>query len=98
MCESPIPATHTDYPPSINTEARRSLYDNLGDAAVERREAMAIAIDDAIFNARTDNWRGHLFRERQVLYAIARVIDDQFSDDDLDVDTIFELVINQNEY
>ena len=92
------PATHTDYPPSINTEARRSLYDNLGDAAVERREAMAIAIDDAIFNARTDNWRGHLFRERQVLYAIARVIDDQFSDDDLDVDTIFELVINQNEY
>ena len=92
------PATHTDYPPSINTEARRSLYDNLGDAAVERREAMAIAIDDAILNARTDNWRGHLFRERQVLYAIARVIDDQFSDDDLDVDTIFELVINQNEY
>ena len=92
------PATHTDYPPSINTEARRSLYDNLGDAAVERREAMAIAIDDAIFNARTDNWRGHLFRERQVLYAIARVIDDQFSDDDLDVDTIFELVINQNDY
>ena len=92
------PATHTDYPPNINTEARRSLYDNLGDAAVERREAMAIAIDDAILNARTDNWRGHLFRERQVLYAIARVIDDQFSDDDLDVDTIFELVINQNEY
>ena len=92
------PATHTDYPPSINTEARRSLYDNLGDAAVERRETMAIAIDDAILNARTDNWRGHLFRERQVLYAIARVIDDQFSDDDLDVDTIFELVINQNEY
>ena len=92
------PAAHTDYPPSINTEARRSLYDNLGDAAVERRETMAIAIDDAILNARTDNWRGHLFRERQVLYAIARVIDDQFSDDDLDVDTIFELVINQNEY
>ena len=92
------PATHTDYPPNINTEARRSLYDNLGDAAVERRETMAIAIDDAILNARTDNWRGHLFRERQVLYAIARVIDDQFSDDDLDVDTIFELVINQNEY
>ena len=59
---------------------------------------MAIAIDDAILNARTDNWRGHLFRERQVLYAIARVIDDQFSDDDLNVDTIFELVINQNEY
>ena len=92
------PATHTDYPPSINTEARRSLYDNLGDAAVERREAMAIAIDDAILNARTDNWRGHLFRERQVLYAIARVIDDQFSGDDLDVDTIFELVMNQNDY
>ena len=92
------PAAHTDYPPSINTEARRSLYDNLGDAAVERRETMAIAIDDAILNARTDNWRGHLFRERQVLYAIARVIDDQFSDDDLNVDTIFELVINQNEY
>ena len=92
------PATHTDYPPNINTEARRSLYDNLGDAAVERREAMAIAIDDAILNARTDNWRGHLFRERQVLYAIARVIDDQFSGDDLDVDTIFELVMNQNDY
>ena len=92
------PATHTDYPPSINTEARRSLYDNLGDAAVERRETMAIAIDDAILNARTDNWRGHLFRERQVLYAIARVIDDQFSDDDLNVDAIFELVMNQNDY
>ena len=92
------PATHTDYPPSINTEARRSLYDNLGDAVVERREAMAIAIDGAILNARTDNWRNHLFRERQVLYAIARVIDEDFSDDDLDVDAIFELVMNQNEY
>ena len=33
------PATHTDYPPNINTEARRSLYDNLGTLQlnVERR-------------------------------------------------------------
>ena len=93
------PETHSDYPSSINTQARRALYDNLGDdTAAKRREEMAIAIDDVIFGARTDNWRGHIFRERQVQYAIAQVIDDRFSDDDLDVDAIFELVRHQNEY
>ncbi|RKU30936.1 restriction endonuclease subunit R [Candidatus Poribacteria bacterium] len=86
------------YPVSINTGALRALFDNIVEVPEEHREAVAIALDRAVCEARTDDWRGHVFRERRIRNAIARVISDEFSDYDLDVDIIFRLVENQNDY
>ena len=90
------PNTHT-YAARINTGALRALFDNLGDAPADRREVIALAIDAAIRSTKKHDWRGTYAKRMEVRYAIAKVID-QFSDDNLDLDTIFELVMNQNEY
>lgn len=90
--------TQPYYPVSINTGALRALFDNIVEVPEEHREAVAIALDRAVHEARTDDWRGHVFRERRIRNAIARVISDEFSDYDLDVDAIFRLVENQNDY
>jgi type I restriction enzyme R subunit len=92
------PNTHTDYSDTINTGALRALFDNLGDAPANRREDIALALNDAILNARRDDWRGNRFKEIEVHNAIVRVISEDFGDDTIDIDTIFELVKNQNEY
>ena len=92
------PDTFRDYPADINTAPRKALYDNLGDAPSDQREAGAIALDTVIRDAITDNWRGNVFKERRVKSAIKRVIQEELSDLDLDVNYIFELVKNQDEY
>ena len=86
------------YPSNINTGALRALFDNLDDLPGDHREAAALAIDTTILTTRRDDWRSHRFRRREVHNAIARVIGEEFSDYDLNVDAIFELVINQNDY
>ena len=86
------------YPVSINTGALRALFDNIVEVPEEHRETVAIALDRAIREARTDDWRGHVFRERRIRNAIARVVSDEFRDYDLDVETIFLLAENQNDY
>ncbi len=90
--------TQPYYPMSINTGALRALFDNLGDILENRRESAAIALDRAIREARTDDWRGHIFRERRIRNAIARVISTELGDSGVDVDAIFELVRNQDDY
>ena len=79
------------YPVSINTAALRALFDNIEEVPEEHREAVAIALDRAVREARTDDWRGHLFRARRIRNAIAKVISDEFGDYDLDVGAIFPI-------
>ena len=90
--------TQPYYPMSINTGALRALFDNLENIPENRREVGAIALDRAIREARTDDWRGHIFRERRIRNAIARVISTELGDSGVDVDAIFELVRNQDDY
>jgi len=92
------PETRSYYPSRIDTGPLRALFDNLRDLPVDRRAEMALAIDIAILDARMDDWRGNQFKERKVRIAIEQVIETEFSDDDLDVDAIFELVKNQDGY
>ncbi len=91
------PNTHT-YGARINTGALRALYDNLGDATADRREEMALTIDAVIRRTKKHDWRGTHAKRMEVRNAIAKVLDDQFSDENLDLDAIFELVMNQNDY
>jgi type I restriction enzyme, R subunit len=82
------PARGASYPPTLNTRARRALYDNLGND-----EARALAVDAIIRQTRRDGWRGNFIKEKEVLYAIQGVL----QDNDLGRQ-IFEVVKNQDEY
>lgn len=80
--------TSTSYPVSINSAAKRALFDNLG-----QDEELAIAIDARICATKKDAWRGNRMKEKEVRIAIKRHI----TDPDM-VDVIFDLVRNQHEY
>jgi type I restriction enzyme, R subunit len=55
------PSESDEYPGSVNTPAKRALYDNL-----DRDEVVAIRVDDAVRRTRKDDWRGNRFKEREV--------------------------------
>ena len=88
----------TGYPPDINTGPLRAFFDNLDDLPEDRRAAAARAIDDAIRSTKRDNWRETRVKRNQVRNAIARIIQQEFSGYDLDIDALFELAVNQSEY
>ncbi len=82
------PIGGTAYPQSLNTRAKRALYDNLG-----KDEQLAIKVDAAIQRTKKDGWRGSRIKEREVRYAIRDVLPDETL-----TNQIFEIVKNQNEY
>ena len=82
------PSRGTAYPGSLDTNAKRALYDNLSG-----NEELAVAIDYEIRNTKKDSWRGHKMKEKEVWYAIRKHVSD-----DETADPIFELVKNQVEY
>ena len=82
------PAGGTDYPSTLNSSAKRALYDNLG-----KDEDLAIAVDYAVLTSKKDDWRGHKVKEKEVRYAVKRVLND-----DALAEIIFELVKNQHDY
>jgi type I restriction enzyme R subunit len=77
-------------PDKIDTPAKCALFDNL-DQDVDK----AILVHEIVLGALEDNWRGHLQKERRVKNAIRKVMAD-YSDDELE--NLFELIKNQNEY
>ena len=82
------PASSSDYPRTLNTSAKRALFDNLdGD------EELALNIDREIIEVRKDNWRGNKIKRRQVKNAIKK-----FIDDDSKVEHIYDIVEKQSEY
>ena len=66
------PAMGASYPASIDTAARRALYDNL-----EKNEAVATAIDAEIRKTKKDDWRGNKVKEKEVRNAIRKHIADE---------------------
>lgn len=76
------------YPATINSAAKRALFDNLG-----RDEALAVAVDYDIRRTKKADWRGNMFKEREVRRAIARHISDPAL-----VEMIFDLAHKQHEY
>jgi type I restriction enzyme R subunit len=53
------------YPQTMNTPARRALYDNLG-----QNHILALAVDTAVRGSRQDDWRGNNFKIKRVRNAI----------------------------
>jgi len=75
------------YPSSLNSDAKRALYDNLA-----QNEGLALALDSEIHSTKKDDWRGNKIKEREVKYTIKKHIPVD------KVDDIFEIVKNQAEY
>jgi type I restriction enzyme R subunit len=82
------PAISFSYPKTLNSNAKRALFDNLN-----HDEKLTISLDYEICHTKKDGWRGNKIKEREVKYAIRNHIQD-----DEEVERIFELVKNQSEY
>jgi type I restriction enzyme, R subunit len=78
----------TAYPSSLNTAAKRALYDNLG-----KDEALAIAVDQEIRLVKKDGFRGNKIKEREVRNAIRKHIKDEVL-----AAQIFNIVVSQHDY
>lgn len=82
------PATSIRYPSSLITPARRALYDNL-----DNDETLALQLDEIIRKTKKDGWRGMVMKERDLKYTIKKHLPEQY-----DLDTIFNIIKNQDEY
>jgi type I restriction enzyme, R subunit len=82
------PSGGVTYPKSLNTRARRALYDNMG-----KNEELAVALDREILAVKKDDWRGHMIKEREVLYAIQKYIEDE-----AEAQRVLNLVRSQPDY
>ena len=86
------------YPLSIGTAAQQAFFDNLGDDILDDHKAeIATAIDESIKDERSDAWRGNRIKELEVRNAIEKV-SDKYPDITIDVDKIFSIAENQDEY
>lgn len=82
------PMATTDYPISLNSNAKRALFDNLG-----KDEILALALDNVIKINKMDGWRDGGLKEKKLRIAIKEIL----KNDDLTA-TIMQLVKAQHEY
>jgi type I restriction enzyme R subunit len=83
------PTAGGSYPQSLNTPAKRALYDNL-----MKDETLALKVDRAVREGRQDDWRSNSVKTKKVKIAIKGVL----KSDETMTEEILELVKNQNEY
>ena len=86
-------AATSSYPKEINTNAKIALYDNL-----DNKKELAIEINEAIKHSKQDGWRGNRIKEKQVKIAIRKALKKFDIDDESELENIFQLAKNQNEY
>jgi type I restriction enzyme, R subunit len=82
-----------DYPSTVNTNAKRALFDNLS-----RNETLANEMDNKIRSTKKDGWRDHPQKLKAVRNAISEVLKGYNIIDDNEIHRIFDLVKNQREY
>ena len=82
------PASSVHYPNSLNSNAKRALYDNLN-----QNEERALAVHNAVMSCKKDGFRGNKIKEKEVRNAIKSVLKDEQL-----TDSIFELVKRQSDY
>ncbi|GAA8930399.1 HsdR family type I site-specific deoxyribonuclease [Helicobacter pylori] len=61
-----------NYPTKINTNALKTLYDNL-----DENEALALEIDACIRGNKKDGWVGHHQKEKNLKIALNKIINDE---------------------
>jgi type I restriction enzyme R subunit len=86
------PETSNEYPSSINTQAKRALYDNL-----EKDEPLTIAMDSAVIYSKHDDWEGTLSKEKHLKNKVVKPILEEYKKSEK-LDPIFEIIKQQREY
>jgi len=81
-----------DYPITLDSSAKRNLYDNLG-----RKEGLTLEMDEKIRHTKRDGWRDHKMKLREVRYAIQEVLD-KYEVNEPDAEGLLNLVKNQKDY
>ena len=81
--------TSAEYPPSVDTGAKRAFYDNFG-----KDELLATKIDTAIRYTKKAEWVGDRFKERE----IANAVREETVGYEVDVQSVLELARAQKEY
>ncbi|GAA7517320.1 HsdR family type I site-specific deoxyribonuclease [Helicobacter pylori] len=61
-----------NYPKKINTNALKTLYDNLN-----QNEALALEIDACVRDNKKDGWVGHNQKEKNLKIALRKIINDE---------------------
>ena len=79
----------SDYPASINTGPKRSLYDNLGED-----EELVLIIDKTIQQTKKADWVGNRFKEREII----KHLKDATEGSKLDIEKVMVLAKAQKEY
>ena len=87
-----VDGTSGTYPSSINSNAKRALFDYL-----ENNEEFALAVDTAIVTTKRAAWIGDKFKEKEVKNAIARVLKEFGIDDNKKVE-LLDLARKQSDY
>ena len=82
------PGDGTRYPKILDSPAKQALYDNLGED-----EAIALAVHEAVTSTKQDDWTHNPIKTKMIRIAIKKVVSD-----DEKLDSILELVKNQQEY
>lgn len=77
-----------NYPKKINTNALKTLYDNL-----DQNEALALEIDACIRDNKKDGWVGHNQKEKNLKIALRKIINDEGL-----LESIFNLAKHIEEY
>ena len=86
------PETSNEYPSSINSQAKRALYDNL-----EKDEPLTIALDSAIIYGKYDDWEGTLSKEKHLKNKVVKPVLEEYQKVEK-LDPIFEIIKQQKEY
>ncbi len=83
-----------NYPKKINTNALKTLYDNL-----DENEALALDIDACIRGNKKDGWVGHNQKEKNLKIALRKIINERkiINDEGL-LENVFNLAKRIDEY
>lgn len=83
------PQSATNYPTSMDTQAKRALYDNFG-----QDEVLATKIDSAVRYSKKADWLGDRFKEKE----IANAVREETQGYDVDLAALMTLVKEQQGY
>lgn len=78
------------YPPAINSDGKKALYDNLGHDL-----DLALQVDAAVRRVAKAKWRGSRMKERSIRLAIRQVLG---KENDAEIEKIFNIIKAQKEY
>ncbi|WP_407356521.1 type I restriction endonuclease subunit R [Methanolobus sp. WCC5] len=82
------PTSSSNYPKTLNTQAKRALYDNLG-----QDEGLALRIDEAVLANKQDDWQNNHFKRKLLRNAVQSVLYEEQQ-----IGDVMKLVEEQEDY